>query len=88
MTNVKVPVTTIFRNAREFFQLAREIFGKNDPLPVTIFDNMPVKSQKVPVTIFESFIMGTLGCHGEKKRWVFFGRKIRNMKNTKERERG
>ena len=87
-----MPVTTIFRNARQFSNLPVKILEKMTvkflALPVTIFENMPVKSQKVPVTIFESFIMGTLGCHGEKKRWVFFGRKIRNMKNTKERERG
>ena len=57
VTNVKVPVTTIFRNAREFSNLPVKILEKMavkfSALPVTIFDNMPVKMQKVPVTKFK-----------------------------------
>ena len=54
MTNLKVPVTTIFQNDRDFSNLPVTIFEKKpvkfSALPVTIFDNMPVKMQKVPVT--------------------------------------
>ena len=71
MTNVKVPVTTSFRSAREFSNLPVKILEKMpvkfSALPVTIVDNMPVKMHKVPVTkIPKNRVTGTLGCHGEK----------------------
>ena len=72
VTNVKVPVTTIFQNAREFSNLPVKISEKMAvkflALPVKIFDKMPVKSQKVPVTKFKNLcVTGTLGVSRGKK---------------------
>ena len=52
VTNVKVPVTTIFQNARDVFNLPVKISEKMTlkflALPVKIFNKMPVKSHKCP----------------------------------------
>ena len=85
MTNLKVPVTTIFQNARDFSNLPVKILEKMpvkfSALPVTIFDNMPVKMQKVPVTKFKkNRVTGTLGCHGEKKHWISLQKEKKNPK--------
>ena len=77
VTNVKVPVTTIFRNAREFFNLPVKISEKMAvkflALLVKIFDKMPVESQKVPVTKFRNFYVSRAvwGVTGKKKHWGF-----------------
>ena len=75
MTNLKVPVTTIFQNARDLSYLPVKMLEKKpvklSAMPVTILDNMHVKKQKVPVIKFKkSCVTGTLGCHGKKKTLV------------------
>ena len=46
--NYKLPVTTFFRIDREISNLPVTWLEKMTDLHVTIFDNMPVKSQKLP----------------------------------------
>ena len=80
VTNLKVPVTTIFQNAHDFSNLPvknlEKIPVKFSALPVTIFYNMPVKMQKVPVTKFQkNRVTGTLGCHG--------GKTLNHLRSTK-----
>ena len=68
-TNVKVPVTSIFRSAREFFNLLATILEKmtlkNLILLVTNFDKMPVKSarEKIPKEVSRTL----LGVTAKKK---------------------
>ena len=69
VTNVKVHVATIFQNAREFSNLPVKILEKS-ALPVTTFDKMPVKSQKVPVTKFKKSCLTGIWGVTEKKHWT------------------
>ena len=74
VTNVKVPVTTIFRNTREFSCLPVTILEKMTvkflTLPVTIFDNMPVSSEKCPWQNSKIHLSRAFGVSLEKnKHW-------------------